>query len=255
MALVSAIITQALLEIGVLDPTDPAPTTNQPTWYTLGLDRIQSMIDAWAANRLTLSLQLRTQFTMPSGTSSITIGPTGTVVIASGRPMWLNTVNYVIPGSSPAVEVPIGQMDEDAYAALSIKSLPSALPIQSFYQTNLSDALGTLFLWPQVTQDVDITIYSPQAVTVPAALSTDLIGPPGYRDAFMYQLALRLMTPFAVNASDVPLLVGPDGLAARAWQAMIRPNITPSVLTVDAALVPHSGAGYNILSDVTQSSR
>ena len=51
-----------------------------------------------------------------------------------------NTLNYLIPGSSPAVEVPIGQMDEDAYAALSIKALPSALPIQSFYQTNLTDA-------------------------------------------------------------------------------------------------------------------
>lgn len=255
MALVSAIATQALIEIGVLDPADPAPTTNYPTYYTIALDRIQSMIDEWAADRLTLSLQLRTQFTLPSGTSSITIGTGGTVNLASGRPMWLNTVNYVIPGSSPAVEVPIGQMDEDAYAALSIKSLPSALPIQSFYQTNLSDAFGTLFVWPQVTQNVDIVIYSPQAVTVPASLSTDLIGPPGYRSAFLYQLAVRLISPLGVPADSLPMLTGPTGLAARAWQAMTRPNITPGVLTVDAALVPHAGAGYNVLSDVTQSSR
>lgn len=251
MALVRTLVNDALIELGVLDPAASMPSA----LANLGLRRVQSMIDAWAANRLTLSLQLRTVFTMPSGTSSITIGAGGTVNIASGRPMWINAINYLIPGSSPAVEVPIGQMDEDAYASLSIKALPSALPIQSFYQTNLSDAFGTLFLWPQVTQDVEIAIYSPQAVTEPASLDTDMTGPPGYRDAFLYQLCERLMTPLAVSADDVPLLVGPSGLAARAWTTMTRPNITPGVLGVDAALVPHAGAGYNVLSDVTQSSR
>ena len=254
MALVSAILTQALIEIGVLDPADPAPTTNYPTYYTVGLDRIQSMIDGWAADRLTLSLQLRTTFTLPSGTSAVTLGASGATVTMD-RPMWLNTVNYVIPGSSPAVEVPIGQMDEDAYAALSIKGLPSALPLQSFYQTNLTDTNGTLFFWPQVTQNVTIAIYSPQAVTVPASLSTDLIGPPGYRDAFLYGVAERLVTPLAVPADSVPLLLGPTGRAARAWNTMMRPNLSPGTLTIDAALVPNSGAGYNILSDVSQTSR
>lgn len=249
MALVRSVIYDALIELGILSPG----ASMSAALASLGLNRTQSMIDAWAANRLTLSLQLRTVFTMPSGSSSIQIGPGAAVNI--GRPMWLNTVNYIIPGSSPEVEVPIGQMDEDAYAALSIKSLPSALPIQSFYQTNLSDTAGTLFLWPQVTQNVDIAIYSPQAVTVPASLNTDLIGPPGYRDAFMYGLAIRLMTPLAVAADSVPLLIGPDGLAARAWNTMIRPNITPGTLTVDAALVPNSGAGYNVYSDVMQASR
>lgn len=249
MALVRTIVTRALVEIGVLAPGAPLSAA----LGELGLDAAQSMIDAWAANRLTLSLQLRTVFTMPSGDSSIQIGPGAAVNI--GRPVWLNTVNYIIPGSSPAVEVPIGQMDEDAFAALSIKALSSALPLQSFYQTNLSDALGTLFLWPQVNQDVEIVIYNPQAITVPATLDVDLIGPPGYRDAFMYGLAVRLMTPTGISADAVPLLVGPDGFAARAWTTMTRPNISPGVLTVDAALVPGSGAGYNVLSDVTQTSR
>src|ERR1035437_8850060 len=172
MALVRTIGTDALIELGVLDPA----ASMSPAMGALVLNRIQHMIDAWAANRLTLSLQLRTTFTMPSGTGSIQIGPGAAVNI--GRPMWINTINYLIPGSSPSVEVPIGQMDEDAYAALSIKSLPSAYPIQSFYQTNLTDAYGTLFLWPQVTPTVTIALYAPQAVAVPATLDTDLIGPP-----------------------------------------------------------------------------
>jgi hypothetical protein len=246
MATVRAIGTQALIELGVISPGVAMPAGLSDTV----LNRAQGMIDAWAANRLTLSLQLRTVFTMPSGDSSIQVGTGQAVNIV--RPMWINTINYLIPGSSPAVEVPIGQMDEDAYAALSIKALQSALPLQSFYQTNLSDAFGTLFLWPQVTQDVEIALYTPQAIGVPATLDTDLIGPPGYRDAFMYGLAERLVTPLAVETADVPMLAR---LAARAWDSMTRPNITPGVLGIDAALVPHSGAGYNILSDVTQTSR
>lgn len=249
MALVRSIIINALVELGIVRPG----ATVDAALMATGLDRIQSMIDAWGANRLTLSLQLRTQFTMSSGDSSIQIGPGAAVNI--GRPVWINSITYINPGSSPEQETLIGQMDDDGFAALSIKELSSALPLQSFYQTNLSDALGTLFLWPQVNQDVDIVIYTPQAVAVPATLDVDLIGPPGYRDAFMYGLALRLMTPLAVAAESVPLLVGPDGLAARAWTTMTRPNIAPGVLGIDAALVPNSGAGYNVLSDVMQSSR
>ncbi len=244
MALVRTLINGAMVEIGVLQPGE----TPAPEMANIGLVWVQRMIDAWAANRLTLSLQLRTVFTMPSGTSSIQIGTGAAVNIA--RPMYLDDVNYIIPGSSPAVEVPIGQMDQDAYASLSIKALQSALPLQSFYQTNMTDALATLFLWPQVTQDVEIVLYAPQAVGVPASLATNLIGPPGYQDAFHYELSKRLCRPNGVAM--------PDGLAeqaAAAWTTMTRPNIQPSVLGIDAALVPHSGAGYNVLSDTTNASR
>lgn len=246
MALVRAICTRSLVELGILSPG----ATMSAALAETALDSIQGMIDAWAANRLTLSMQLRTVFTMPSGQSTIQIGPGAAVNIA--RPVWINTINYINPGSSPAQETMIGQMDQDAFAALTIKALSSALPLQSFYQQNLSDSLGTLFLWPQVNQDVEIVIYTAQGIAVPATLDTDLIGPPGYRDAFMYGLAWRLVTPLAVAMDSVPLL---EGLAARAWTTMTRPNISPGVMTVDAALVPSSGAGYNVLSDVMQTSR
>lgn len=249
MALVRTIITDALVELGVLRPG----ASLTPAMSETGLSRVQGMIDSWAANRQTLSRQLRTSFTMPDGDSEIVIGSGQAVDIPT--PMWIDTINYVNPGSDPGVEVPIGKMDQDAFAALSIKELSSALPIQSFYQTNLADAFGTLFLWPQVSQDVTIVIYTPQAIAVPTSLETNLIGPPGYADAFMYGLAVRLMTPFAVAADSVPMLLGSEGFAARAWNNMVRPNAQPGVLSIDPALTIGTGAGYNILSDQMQSSR
>ncbi len=244
MALVRVIAANALIEIGVLQP-DETPT---PSQAAICLAWIQRMIDAWAANRLTLARQLRTTFTMPSGDTEILIG-TG-LAVPIPVPIAINTINYVIPGSSPEVEVPIGQMDEDAYAALSIKALSSALPLQSFYQMNISGVSGTLSLWPEVSQNVTIAIYTPQGIGVPTSLNTDLVGPQGYQDAFHYQLAKRLVTPFGMAMPEAL-----PTLASEAWTTMTRPNITPGVLGIDAALVPSSGAGYNVLSDTTNASR
>ena len=244
MALVSAIIADALTENGYLAPGESLDASVQQ----LALLRIQNMVDAWAADRLTLSLQLRTVFTLPSGTSTVQVGAGQTVPIT--RPMFINSVSYLIPSSSPPVEVPIGVMDEDAYANISIKALSSALPLQCFYQTNLSDAFGSLFFWPQVSQDVDIALYSPQQVGVPATVNSALIGPAGYQEAFMYQLALRMCRPLGIAI--------PQGLpeaAEQAFATMKRPNVSPGILSVDAALVPNNGAGYNVYSDVIQSTR
>jgi hypothetical protein len=239
---VRALITDALVEIGVLEPGEQANAGQ----IMLGLRRVQTMIDTWAADRLTLSLQLQTSFVWPASTSSVLIGPGQIVNI--DRPLWINNIAFVIPGSSPAIEVPIGMMDEDAYSALSIKGLPSALPTQSFYQTNLTDTNGTLFLWPQ-PQSLTIVLYTPQAVGVPASLDSVLHGPPGYQDAFLYQLALRLCGPFGVQIP--PLL---PRMASAAFENMKKPNIDPGAMSIDPALVPGLGAGWNYLTGNTSSS-
>lgn len=239
MATVRAICTDALTEIGVIaaNETPDAPTIQ------LALLRFQNQIDAWAAERLTLSVQSRTAITWPASTSTQTIGPTGGDITAQ-RPVWINQINYVVPGTSPAVEVVIAPMDQDSYSANSIKALPSAYPLAYFYQTSIDTVLGTIFLWPQPNQQLTLYLYAPQAVDVPATIDDILLGPPGYQEAFMYQLAMRLCRPFGV-----PLTGDLQMLATEAYKRMKRPNIEPGLLGVDAALQPASGGAYNVLTD------
>lgn len=247
MPTVRVIGTDALSEIGVL-AEDDAMNASQGA---LVLRRIQNMIDAWAADRLTLAIQTRTTFTLASDTSTVTLGPTGGTVTMP-RPVYINAVTYVIPGTSPAVESePLGLMNWDQYNHLSIKSLPSALPTQCFYQTSLDTVLGTLFFWPQVTQNVTIALYTPTAMGVPTTLDSILTGPPGWQDAFTYSLALRLCTPFGVAVGEqCPLL---PKMAVDAMAVIKRPNVRPGLLGTDAALVPTGGSGYNVLSDNSSS--
>lgn len=241
MATVQQIITDALTEIGVIAANE-SPTASDTQ---LCLRYFQRQIDSWAADQLTLSRQSRTSISWPSSTSSQTIG-SALADITAQRPMWINTLNYVVPNTSPAVEVPIGPMDRDSYAAESIKALTSQYPLAYFYQTEIDSLLGTITLWPVPDQSLTLYLYAPVAVTVPVTIADILLGPAGYQDAFVYQLALRLLSPFGRSPEAVPML---PGMAAEAFAKMKRPNNQPGLLGVDAALVPATGGAYNVLSD------
>lgn len=237
MALARTIIRDALTEIGALAQGEAPSSAESET----ALRRLQYQIDSWNAEELTLAVQQTETFTLLSGTSSVTIGAAGADVTAA-RPTFITMVNYVNPGSSPPVEVTMGQMDRDGYANLSIKTLSSALPTQWFYSPTTPN--GTLVFWPVVSQDVTIKLYYPLPNSEPATLQSDLIGPPGYQEAFLYQLALRLCTPFGRSIPEAL-----PSMAAEALARMKRPNTSPGLLGVDAAVAPRGGGGYNVLSD------
>ena len=230
------IITQALYALNAYSPGEEI----QPADAQIGLTWFQNQLDAFAADRLYLNVQTRFLFVLPAGTTQVTIGDTGD--INTTRPVFITGINYFIPGSSPAVETPMGRMDDDSYMNLSIKELPSTLPTQWYY--NETFPLGTLNFWPRVSQDVELALYLPQATIAASTFQTVIQGPPGYMEAFIYQLALRLSVPFQKQPN--PLLVE---MAAQALARAKRPQLIPGLLGVDAALVPMGGNGYNILND------
>ncbi len=236
MASARSIIRDAFVELGVVSPFDAVPAD----MAAFGLLRLQNQLDAWAADRLTIAVTSRVTYTLPSGTATRTIGDGGD--IDTPRPTWFVAVNYINPGSNPPVEVPMGQMDDDSYASLSIKALTSSLPTQFYY--NATTPLGTLFFWPTVTQDVDLALYVTSPTGQPATLDSTLIGPAGYQEGFMYQLAERLAGPF--KGSVDPYLAQ---RSREAYATLTRQNNIPGLLGVDAALVPSFGGAYNVISD------
>jgi hypothetical protein len=235
MATARDIIKDALTEIGVYQPGETISADD----YALGLLRFQNQLDAWAADMLTLNVFDRATYTIPASSNTFTIGPTGTLI--RQRPVWVQAVNYVVPGSSPPVEVPMGPMDDDSYANLSIKTLASSLPTQYYFNATMPDA--TMFVWPTPTQNVQLYLYLPTAIGQPATLNSSVTGPPGYQEAFMYQLALRLCNPFGRKIPDAL-----PKLATEAYARMKRPNTEPGLLAVDQALVPSYGGAFNVLT-------
>ncbi len=235
MATALTIISNAMYEIGAYAPGNTISSAHQQ----LGLFYFQNQLDTWQADLLALNLQDRSTFTLTSGVNTFTIGPSGDLVTA--RPVFIEGVNYLVPGSSPSTEVPMGPMDDDAYMALSQKDLSSSLP-QMFYY-NATTTNGTMFVWPTVSQSVTLALYLPRGIDIPSTLSTNVTGPQGYAEAFHYQLALRLCNPMSR-----PMPSGLPEMAAAAYARMERPNVEPAQMAIDAALVPSFANGFNILT-------
>ncbi len=245
MPTVRSVITQALKEIGVCGQGETPSASDSAD----ALLYLQNQLDAWQAEALTLAVNTQLTFTTTGSAQTFTIGPSGD--INAQRPVSIETMTYVNPGSSPEVETLMAPMNDDQYDALSIKALPSSLPTQYYYNTSFTSLLGTLFIWPLPTQAVKLYIYVKQGAGVPVLLTDTLQGPAGYAEAFMYQLALRLVTPFSKALNDLPLL---PQFARESLGRIKRANLQPGFLGVDAALAPSGGFGYDILNDTSRGS-
>lgn len=243
MPTVRAVLTDALLEIGV-GAAGEVPDANL---LQIALRYFQRQLNAWQADDLSLAVSNLTPFTLLSGVSSSTIGPTGDLV--AQRPVFIDRINYVVPGSSPAVEVPMGRMSDQQFQDLSIKSLSSQLPTQWYYQTSITSENGSFTWWPVPTQDMRLVLYLPTGVNEPTTLFQDLTVPPAYADAFHFDLAYRLCRPMGVP-------IDPDlkQMRTEALMTMKRPNLDPGMLSVDQALIGNSGGAYNVLTDSTTGS-
>lgn len=238
-----AILTDALLEIGIGAPGEVVSAD----LMQIALRYFQRQLNAWKADELSLAVSNRVTFTLLAGTASSTIGPTGAIV--TQRPVFVNQINYIVPGSTPPVEVPMGPMSDQQFQNLSIKSLSSSLPTEYYYQTSVTSENGTIIWWPVVTQTVDLALYLQAGVEEPATLDTILTVPPAYEDAFHYDLAYRLCGPMARPMPDqLP------GMRQQALMMMKRPNLDPGILGVDPAITGSTGGGYNVLTDTTTGS-
>lgn len=238
MATARSIITDAYLEIGAIG----FGAALSSSLATLGLSRFQMLVNAWKAEQCALFLQDRNTFLLTAGTNTFTIGDGGD--LDTERPVWIEGMNYIVPGSTGqtgTVEVEMAPLSNDQYMALSIKDLQSGLPQQFYY--NATVPLGTMFIWPTVTQDVTLAIYLQRGMGEPATLDTAVTGPPGYAEAFLYQLALRLCGP-----TGRPIPPQLPAMAASAFLRMQRPNADPGILGVDAALDPNLGNAFNVLT-------
>lgn len=235
MATARDIIFDAFCEIGVYQPNETMTATDAQ----IGLGRFQKLLDAWAADRYTLAVFNPQTYVLPSGSASFTIGAGGD--LNTQRPVYVDGMNYINPGSSPSVEVPMAPMSKDQYMALSIKGLSSGLPQEYFY--NPTTPLGTFYVWPVPNQVISLVVYASTAIAQPATLGATVQGPPGYAEAFLYQLALRLC-----NAMGKSIPANLPSMASAAYLRMQRQNVEPGLLGVDAALAGYTGGGFNVLT-------
>lgn len=237
-----ALITDALKAIGVVSAGE-APTSGESDDALTALNR---MIDAWAAERLSIYAVVRTTKTLASGTQDYTIGSGGSINIV--RPVSIDAAGIVIDTTaSPVTEVPIEIFTVQRWEQIRQKAL-SASPAQGIYfDKAFAAGLGTISVYPKPdVATTQLVLYCPTALTS-VALATTYTWPPGYEEALMYNLALRCAALFPVAPSRLPAV---KLLADEAKARIKAVNYQPRELTCEPAVLQGSGRRHwNINSD------
>lgn len=228
------LIARTLKTIGVLGAGETAQADDAADAFI----QLNSMIDSWATQRLTIYSVARTLFTLAASTSSYTIGTGGTFNIV--RPIWI-TAASIIPDRNAAAaqktEIPIRILNLQEWRNVSIKALTSTYPSELYYETTWTAGLATIYVWPTPdNSDAQLVLYTPTALAKFSDRTTDYTFPPGYEEALRYQLALRLAPEFGRSLQQEVQILAADSLAN-----IKRVNTNDDVLSIDSALLGHGG--------------
>ena len=198
-----------------------APTTQE---LTDGLEALNAMLDSWRNERLMCYAMQDEIVTMVSGTSTYTVGATGSTVI--NRPVRIDSA-YVIYNS---VSYPVDVYTQDQYAAIPYKTQQSNFPNILYYAPDTPN--GTIYPYPvpNATSDLHILTWTPLLYFPTAATTT--IFPPGWAEAIATNLAIKIAPEYQqVVSKDIA------DAAKQAKAGIKRANNDTPVATFDGTLM------------------
>lgn len=212
-----------------------------------GLTELNSMLSLWRVKRLVIPLALsRETYSLVSGTQDYTIGSGGTWN-RSLVPWRIDKAGILMGTASPDTELPVAVYTEEEWAALSVKGLTSAQVTAIRYVRGAS--LGTVSIWPIITSSTpDLVLYIPTPLASPSTLATSLVLLDGYEDAYVYNLALRLMPEYGSTVSPQAEL-RLERLASDALSTIKGSNVAMVERTIDPALLVTGVSTYDINAD------
>jgi len=201
---------------------------------------LNDMIAQWQQRRY-LVFHLVEHSVAADGSISYSIGPSGDINVVQ-RPAAINaafarqTVNNV-PNQ---IDYPISILpSRETYSQISMKSL------QSFPQWAWYDAatpLGLLYVYPVITNQFTIHVVFREQLQRVESLTDEIELPAEYREALLYNLALRLSAAYATPINPIV-----PRLAKAALETMRTVNAQVPTMSMPAFL--NKSGHYNIYSD------
>lgn len=222
MATARDLIKASLRLIGAI-ATGETPSADEQTDALSAMNR---MIDSWSNESLIIYEKVREEFSLTVNDGEYTIGASGD--FNTTRPMRIEAATYEDQSASPAFEYPINIINLDEWANIQAKDL-TGIPTHLYFET--SYPLATIHLWPKPDTADKLVLYSWKPLSSFASANATASLPPGYEDALVYNLAVRL-------APEYGKAVAPE-IASTALDAkgnIKRMNIKPHYLRCDPFL-------------------
>ncbi len=194
------IVTTSMKLIGALAHGEDA----EPEEAQDVLSRLNTMLNTWAAEKLTTYVINRSPYTLTSGTATYTLGPTGD--FAQQRPQWVERMGIIHPGNlDNPVELQLEVITTQRFAEIPVKGTQGNLPAIVYVDGDFPDRNLTFWPIPDIPL-LQAVIYWAQSLASFGLLTTDISVPPAYDEAIIYNLAVRLMPEFG-KQSDPAIIV------------------------------------------------
>lgn len=179
-----------------------------PDEQTDGLAIANRMLDSWNAERLMCYAIQRTTHTLVASTNPQTIGSGGN--INTDRPESIENAGLIVSGED--FEYPVKVLHSMAeYAEIVDKETEDAIPRKLFYELGIS--LGKIYLYPVPSAANTLVLYRWLPLSSIATVGTTVTFAPGYEEAFVSNLAIRLAAEGMGVARAEILKVATDSLA------------------------------------------
>jgi hypothetical protein len=229
------ICTAALTELQAIAQGE-TPSAGDMSW---ALQKLNRLVDNWATRRQLVYNVNFNEYTLTPNLQPHTIGPAEPSLQVPNftvpvRPVKIINANIVITSVSPDVRYPLYLMNDDEWAAISVRQITVALPEALYYSTDWP--LGKLYLWPIPNIAYKLELETWTVISQFTKASDKFSLPPGYWDAVVYSLAEELIPSFPNSPSGAAVSV----LAKRARGQLAQLNSKSPKLRNDA---PSSGRG------------
>lgn len=159
-----------------------------------GLRAFNRMLSSWSAELGMIYEYSFDDVNWVAGQQSVTIGPSG-ADITTARPLKITSFQ----SRNESIDFTVLPITFNLYQTLEQKDITSDYP--NVYAYNETFPNGTLFIYPVPSSNLNVRISSEKELTS-ITLDGNIIFPPGYEQAFQYNLAVMIAPSFGTQASS-----------------------------------------------------
>jgi hypothetical protein len=150
---------------------------------------------------------------------------------------------YNPSGAAQQVDIPITLLTAEQYASIGVKQTPSNFSFDLYDDGDYPQRNITLFPIPNQAGNVRLWLRQPLVDATMAALDTPVDFPPGYEEAFRYNLAVELSFEYG---KGVPELVMQKAIESKAKIARL--NANPMYKKGDGGMSNNKQGWFNFIT-------
>lgn len=230
--LLSDLLKPALRRGGITTLPGIEPSIDQ---YTELIPETNRMMGSWNLDGHKIYSTSIDRYAMNPQQTTYFIGPTGDFV--APRPTFIYRANVVLVNSSPELHLPVRLLSDAEWAAHVITELPAPWPWQLYNDGAVPDSKLYLFGFPTAKNDLELFTWN-QLKSDFSSTTDAVVLPPGYEDAIVTNLALRVKALYPYDAKLT-------GLQASELREDARRSLQ-AVKTMNMQCVPMASEAANI---------